>query len=130
MYDFTAVISSIGGGIGIFLGYSCFGVALTALQNLHRLYERRIVNSLFPSLFFPQFFYGTKYKVIELQIFHLFAWLRQNELIIKDETLEKGEMVIVIEGSKEKQPILVEHEKVLFEEIQKLSDECEKLGPY
>ena len=43
MYDFTAVISSIGGGIGIFLGYSCFGVALTALQNLHRLYERRIV---------------------------------------------------------------------------------------
>ena len=42
MYDFTAVISSIGGGIGIFLGYSCFGVALTALKNLHRLYERRI----------------------------------------------------------------------------------------
>ena len=44
MYDFTAVISSIGGGIGIFLGYSCFGVALTALQNLHQLYERRIAN--------------------------------------------------------------------------------------
>ena len=44
MYDFTAVISSIGGGIGIFLGYSCFGVALTALQNLHRLYERRFTN--------------------------------------------------------------------------------------
>ncbi len=30
-------------------------------------------------------------------------------------------MVIVIEGSKEKQFISVEHEKVLFEEIQKLN---------
>ena len=44
-----------------------------------------------------------------------------HELIIKDETLKKGEMVIVMEGSKNKQPILVEHEKVLFEEIQKLN---------
>ena len=44
-----------------------------------------------------------------------------HELIKKDETLKKGEMVIVIEGSKEKQLILVEHEKVLFEEIQKLN---------
>ena len=44
-----------------------------------------------------------------------------HELIIKDETLQKGEMVVVIEGSKEKQLILVEHEKVLFEEIQKLN---------
>ena len=44
-----------------------------------------------------------------------------HELIIKDETLKKGEMVVVIEGSKEKQLILVEHEKVLFEEIQKLN---------
>ncbi len=44
-----------------------------------------------------------------------------HELIIKDETLKKGEMVIVIEGSKEKQLILVEHEKILFEEIQKLN---------
>ncbi len=44
-----------------------------------------------------------------------------HELIIKDETLKKGEMVIVIEGSKETQLILVEHEKVLFEEIQKLN---------
>ena len=44
-----------------------------------------------------------------------------HELIIKDETLKKGEMVIVIEGSKNKQSILVEHEKVLFEEIQKLN---------
>ena len=44
-----------------------------------------------------------------------------HELIIKDETLNKGEMVIVIEGSKEKQLISVEHEKVLFEEIQKLN---------
>ena len=44
-----------------------------------------------------------------------------HELIIKDETLKKGEMVIVIEGSKEKQLILVEHEKVLFDEIQKLN---------
>ena len=43
------------------------------------------------------------------------------ELIIKDETLKKGEMVIVIEGSEEKQLILAEHEKVLFEEIQKLN---------
>ncbi len=44
-----------------------------------------------------------------------------HELIIKDESLKKGEMVIMIEGSKEKQLILVEHEKVLFEEIQKLN---------
>ena len=44
-----------------------------------------------------------------------------HELIIKDETLKKGEMVIVIEGSKERQLISVEHEKVLFEEIQKLN---------
>ena len=44
-----------------------------------------------------------------------------HELIKKDETLKKGEMVIVIEGSKEKQLISVEHEKVLFEEIQKLN---------
>ena len=44
-----------------------------------------------------------------------------HELIIKDETLKKGEMVVVIEGSKDKQLILVEHEKVLFEEIQKLN---------
>ena len=44
-----------------------------------------------------------------------------HELIIKDETLKKGEMVIVIDGSKEKQLILVEHEKVLFKEIQKLN---------
>ena len=44
-----------------------------------------------------------------------------HELIIKDETLKKGEMVVVIEGSKEKQLISVEHEKVLFKEIQKLN---------
>ncbi len=44
-----------------------------------------------------------------------------HELIIKDETLKKGEMVVVIEGSKVKQLISVEHEKVLFEEIQKLN---------
>jgi len=44
-----------------------------------------------------------------------------HELIKKDETLKKGEMVIVIEGSKEKQFISVGHEKVLFEEIQKLN---------
>jgi len=44
-----------------------------------------------------------------------------HELIIKDETLKKGEMVVVIEGTKEKQLISVEHEKVLFEEIQKLN---------
>ena len=44
-----------------------------------------------------------------------------HELITKDETLKKGEMVILIEGSKEKQLILVEHEKILFKEIQKLN---------
>lgn len=43
------------------------------------------------------------------------------ELIKIDETLKKGEIVIVIEGSKEKQHLSVEHEKVLFEEIQKLN---------
>ena len=42
-------------------------------------------------------------------------------LIKKDETLAKGEIVLVIEGSKEKQRISVEHEKVLFYEIQKLN---------
>ena len=40
MYDFTAVISSIGGGIGIFLGYSCFGLASTALHNIYRFYKK------------------------------------------------------------------------------------------
>ena len=44
-----------------------------------------------------------------------------HELIKKDETLKKGEMVILIEGSEGKQSILVEHEKILFEEIQKLN---------
>ena len=44
-----------------------------------------------------------------------------HELIKKDETLKKGEIVIMIEGSKEKQSILVEHERVLFEEIKKLN---------
>ena len=44
-----------------------------------------------------------------------------HELIKKDETLKKGEMVVVIEGSKEKHLLLDEHEKVLFEEIQKLN---------
>ena len=43
------------------------------------------------------------------------------ELIKKDETLKKGEMVMVIEGSEEKQYITVEHEKILFEEIKKLN---------
>ena len=43
------------------------------------------------------------------------------ELIKIDETLKKGEIVIVIEGSKEKQHFSGEHEKVLFEEIQKLN---------
>ena len=43
------------------------------------------------------------------------------ELIKKDETLKKGEMVMVIEGAKEKQHFSGEHEKVLFEEIQKLN---------
>jgi len=43
------------------------------------------------------------------------------ELIKKDETLKKGEMVIVIEGSEENQYITVENEKILFEEIQKLN---------
>ncbi len=47
--------------------------------------------------------------------------IKIHELIKKDETLKKGEMVVVIEGSKEKQLISVEHEKVLFEEIQKLN---------
>ncbi len=44
-----------------------------------------------------------------------------HELIKIDETLKKGEIVIVIEGSKEKQHFSVEHQKVLFEEIQKLN---------
>ena len=43
------------------------------------------------------------------------------ELIKKDQTLKKGEMVVVIEGSKEKHHVSVEYERVLFEEIQKLN---------
>jgi len=42
-------------------------------------------------------------------------------LIEKDESLTKGEIVLLIEGSKEKQHISDEHEKVLFDEIQKLN---------
>ena len=34
MYDMVSVISSIGGGIGIFLGYSCFGILSSAIKNL------------------------------------------------------------------------------------------------
>ena len=41
MYDFTAVVSSIGGGIGIFLGYSCFGVASSGLQKIYQRYINR-----------------------------------------------------------------------------------------
>ena len=44
-----------------------------------------------------------------------------HNLIKKDETLTKGEIVLVIEGSRDKQFISVEHEKVLFDEIQKLN---------
>ncbi len=44
-----------------------------------------------------------------------------HNLIKKDETLTRGEIVLVIEGSKEKQRISVEYEKVLFNEIQKLN---------
>ena len=38
MYNFEAVISSIGGGIGIFLGYSCFGVLSNGLKHLYKKY--------------------------------------------------------------------------------------------
>ena len=34
MYDMVSVVSSIGGGIGIFLGYSCFGILSSAIKNL------------------------------------------------------------------------------------------------
>ena len=40
MYDFTAIVSSLGGGIGIFLGYSCFGVISSALQNIYQHYQK------------------------------------------------------------------------------------------
>ena len=38
VYDLNAVISSIGGGIGIFLGYSCFGVASSMLKKWYQSY--------------------------------------------------------------------------------------------
>ena len=38
VYDLTAVVSSIGGGIGIFLGYSCFGVASSMLKKWYQSY--------------------------------------------------------------------------------------------
>ena len=34
MYDMVSVVSSIGGGIGIFLGYSCFGIFSSAIKKL------------------------------------------------------------------------------------------------
>ena len=35
-YDLTAITASIGGGIGIFLGYSCFGMASRLLHDLFK----------------------------------------------------------------------------------------------
>ena len=35
MYDLNAIISSIGGGIGIFLGYSFYGVANSIINYFH-----------------------------------------------------------------------------------------------
>ena len=35
LYDFTAIVSSIGGGVGIFLGFSCFGMLSSALSKLY-----------------------------------------------------------------------------------------------
>ena len=35
MYDFTAIVSSIGGGIGIFLGFSCYGIFSNLLSKLY-----------------------------------------------------------------------------------------------
>ena len=35
MYDMVSVVSSIGGGIGIFLGYSCFGILSSTINNLY-----------------------------------------------------------------------------------------------
>ena len=34
MYDMVSVVSSIGGGIGIFLGYSFFGILSSATNKL------------------------------------------------------------------------------------------------
>ena len=56
-----------------------------------------------------------------LGFFMMLYIMRAIQLIKKDETLKKGEMVVVIEGSEEKQYITVENEKILFEEIQKLN---------
>ena len=35
MYDLVSIVSSIGGGIGIFLGYSCFGLFLSGIKDLY-----------------------------------------------------------------------------------------------
>jgi hypothetical protein len=40
IYDFTAVVASIGGGIGMFLGFSCFGVASKAVSALYEYLSR------------------------------------------------------------------------------------------
>ena len=37
MYDFTSIVSSVGGGVGIFLGFSCFGIFSSALNSLFQL---------------------------------------------------------------------------------------------
>jgi hypothetical protein len=35
IYDFVAVVSSIGGGVGIFLGYSCFGTISSFISEMY-----------------------------------------------------------------------------------------------
>ena len=45
MYDMVSVVSSIGGGIGIFLGYSCFGILSSTIQNFCNQLKTRGVNN-------------------------------------------------------------------------------------
>ena len=40
LYDFTAIVSSIGGGVGIFLGFSCFGMVSSALSKLYAWFHQ------------------------------------------------------------------------------------------
>ena len=49
MYDMVSVVSSIGGGIGIFLGYSFFGILSSAINKLFQNNWNKALNFLFYS---------------------------------------------------------------------------------
>ena len=42
LYDFNAIISAVGGGLGMFLGVSCFGILSKIFQYLLNLPESQV----------------------------------------------------------------------------------------